>query len=48
MYILPMKILNFYVSEPQLAKLRTLAGKLDFCVAELIRRAIDAFLEKQK
>jgi hypothetical protein len=42
-----MRILNLYLTEPQIAKLRALSKKLDLSVAELIRRAIDAFLENK-
>lgn len=42
-----MKILNLYLTEPQIEKLRALSLKLGLSVAEIIRRAVDAFLEKQ-
>ena len=43
-----MKILNLYLTDPQIVTLKKLSKKLDLSVAELIRRAIDSFLEKQK
>jgi hypothetical protein len=43
-----MKRTNTFLPEPMLAQLRTLSEKLDVPVSELIRRAIDEFLKKQK
>jgi hypothetical protein len=37
-----------FLPEPMLEKLRLLSKELDVPVAELIRRAIDEFLKKQK
>ena len=36
--------INFYLTEPQLAKLRKLAADTRLSLAEHLRRAIDAYL----
>ena len=41
-----MKLVNFYISTPQHEKLRQLSKELDLTISELLRRAIDEFLEK--
>ena len=43
-----MKRTHFFLPEPAFERLQELSKKLDVSVAELIRRAIDDFLEKQK
>lgn len=43
-----MKRTNIYLTEPSVGKLKALAEKTGLSVAELIRRAIDDFLKKQK
>lgn len=43
-----MKRTNIYLTEPSVDKLQELSKRLDVSVAELIRRAIDDFLKKQK
>jgi hypothetical protein len=48
MYIDRMKRIDLYLTEPQIATFKKLSKKLGLSVAELIRRAADAFLEKQK
>jgi len=40
-----MKRVNFHLTESQLSKLKKLAKKTGLSVAELVRRAIDKFLE---
>lgn len=41
------KRINLYVREDQLKKLETRSKELGSPVAEIIRRAIDAYLKKQ-
>ena len=48
MYDVTMKRTNIYLTEPSVEKLQGLAEKTGLSVAELIRRAIDDFLKKQK
>lgn len=43
-----MRILQLYMTEPQLAALKKLSKKLDLSVAEIVRRAVDEFLAKIK
>ncbi|WP_083758012.1 ribbon-helix-helix domain-containing protein [Polaromonas naphthalenivorans] len=43
-----MKRTNIYLTEPSVAKLQELSKQTGLCVAELIRRAIDNFLNKKK
>ena len=43
-----MKKTNLYLTEPSIAKLQALAKQTRLSVAELIRRTIDNFLNKQK
>lgn len=43
-----MKTFNLYLTSPQIQKLKALSIKLDLSVAELIRRAIDAYLGREK
>lgn len=38
---------NYHLTERQLEALRTMSGKTGLTVAELIRRAVDAFLERR-
>lgn len=47
-YDVGMKRTNIYLTEPSVAKLQAMAEKTGLSVAELIRRAIDDFLKKQK
>lgn len=42
-----MKRHHVFLTEPQLAKLATLSQKTGLSVAELIRRAIDAYLKQE-
>lgn len=39
---------HHYLTEKQLAALRTLAQRTGLSVAEIIRRAVDDYLRKQK
>ena len=43
-----MKRIDLYLTEPQIEAFKKLSKKLGLSVAELIRRAIDAFLDKPK
>ena len=43
-----MRILQLYMAEPQLVALKKLSKRLDLSVAEIVRRAVDEFLAKQK
>jgi predicted DNA-binding protein len=43
-----MKRTNIYLTEPSVAKLQELSKQTGLSVAELIRRAIDDFLNKKK
>jgi hypothetical protein len=43
-----MKRTHFFLPEPAFELLQELSKRLDVSVAELIRRAIDDFLKKQK
>ena len=43
-----MKKTNLYLTEPSIQRIQVLAAKTGLSVAELIRRAIDEFLKKQK
>ncbi len=43
-----MKRIEFYLSEKQISALRKLKKLLGLSVSELVRRAIDEFLEKHK
>ena len=43
-----MKRTNIYLTEPSVAQLQALSKETGLSVAELIRRAIDDFLKKQK
>jgi predicted DNA-binding protein len=43
-----MKKTNLYLTGPSIERLQALAKKTGLSVAELIRRAIDDFLKKQK
>ena len=47
-YDVGMKRANIYLTEPSVAQLQAISEKTGLSVAELIRRAIDDFLEKQK
>ena len=47
-YDVGMKRTNIYLTEPSVAQLQALSAKTGLSVAELIRRAIDDFLKKQK
>ncbi|WP_432280021.1 ribbon-helix-helix protein, CopG family [Polaromonas hydrogenivorans] len=43
-----MKRTNIYLTEPSVEKLQELSKQTGLSVAELIRRAIDGFLNKKK
>ena len=43
-----MQRVNFHLTERQLTALRDLAKRTGITVAELIRRAVDALLKKEK
>ena len=43
-----MKRTHIFLPEPVVERLKDLSEKLDVSVAELIRRAIEEFLKKQK
>ena len=47
MYIECMERTNIYLTKKQLNKLRELSRETELTVAELVRRAIDLFLEKK-
>jgi hypothetical protein len=47
-YTIRMRIFQIYLTDPQIVALKKLSKKLDLSVAEIVRRAIDTFLEKQK
>ncbi|WP_083758019.1 ribbon-helix-helix domain-containing protein [Polaromonas naphthalenivorans] len=48
MYDVGMKRTNIYLTEPSVERLQALSAQTGLSVAELIRRAIDDFLKKQK
>ena len=48
MYNRRMKRINFYIPDPTLEKLQSLANQQDVSVAELIRRALEQFLKTQR
>lgn len=48
MYNVRMKRTNIFLPEQLLAKLRALAEKTGLSVAEIVRRAIDEYLKKNK
>jgi hypothetical protein len=43
-----MKRTHFFISEPAFDRLKELSKLLDLSVGELIRRAVDDFIEKHK
>jgi metal-responsive CopG/Arc/MetJ family transcriptional regulator len=43
-----MKIENLYLSDKQIAELEMLSAEKDLSVSELIRRAIDAYLDDER
>ena len=43
-----MKKINFYIPNPMLEKLQSLATERDVALAELLRKAIEMFLKSQK
>jgi predicted DNA binding CopG/RHH family protein len=45
-YDVGMRRVNYHLTEQQIAALRKLAGKTGLSVAELVRRAIDAYLAR--
>ena len=47
-YNMDMKRTNIYLTEPSVERLQALSEKTGLSVAELIRRAIEDFLKKQK
>ena len=46
MYVLNMRPVTYHLTDQQLTKLRALSRKTGLKVAEIIRRAIDAFLKE--
>ena len=42
------KKMNFYLPDPVIVRLQELANQTGLSVAELVRRAIDEYLKKQK
>jgi len=47
LYIMVMERTNIYLSKPQKAALEKLSKTMGLSVAELVRRIIDGYLEKQ-
>lgn len=51
-FVLPYKVCmkraHFFLPEPTFERLQTLSKKLDVSVSELIRRAVEDFMKKQK
>lgn len=45
--IYTMRRTNIYLSETQMRKLHELSEKLDLSTSEIIRRAIDSYLERE-
>jgi metal-responsive CopG/Arc/MetJ family transcriptional regulator len=43
-----MKRIHHYMSEKQIAELEKISEERDLSISEIIRRAIDDYLEKQK
>jgi predicted DNA binding CopG/RHH family protein len=43
-----MKRINIHLSEQQIAALKALAQKTGLRVAEIVRRAVDAYLRREK
>jgi predicted DNA-binding protein len=43
-----MKRTNIHLTIPQLEQLKLLVEKTGLCVAELIRRAVDEYIRKEK
>ena len=43
-----MKRVNYYLSEKQIKDLKQLSGKTGITVSEIIRRAIDEYLDENK
>lgn len=43
-----MKRQNYYLPAPQVAAMKKLAKRLDVSVAELVRRAVQEFLDSMK
>ncbi len=47
-YNVHMKRMNFYLTEQQITALQILSKETGLCMSELIRRAIDYWLEQEK
>jgi predicted DNA-binding protein len=43
-----MKRVNYHLTEEQIMRLQALSGKKGLTVAEIIRRAVDEYLDKRK
>jgi len=46
--ILTMKRVNYHLTEEQIGRLQSLSGKTGLTVAEIIRRAVDEYLDRRK
>jgi hypothetical protein len=46
--ILTMKRVNYHLTEEQIGRLQFLSGKTGLSVAEIIRRAVDEYLDRRK
>ncbi len=46
--ILIMRRVNYHLTEEEIAELQSLSGKTGLSVAEIIRRAVDEYLDKRK
>ena len=46
--ILTMKRVNYHLTEEQIGRLQSLSGKTGLTVAEIIRRAVDDYLDRRK
>jgi predicted DNA-binding protein len=43
-----MKRVNYHLTEEQIGRLQSLSGKTGLTVAEIIRRAVDEYLDRRK
>jgi predicted DNA-binding protein len=43
-----MKRVNYHLTEEQINRLQSLSGKTGLTVAEIIRRAVDEYLDRRK
>ena len=46
--ILTMKRVNYHLTEEEIDRLQSLSGKTGLTVAEIIRRAVDEYLDERK